>query len=165
MERNLQKFSIATGHYGLIDLNGEFIECTPDGRLIAIPHDEHNHSVQQPARSLDVVRSVVADLLPSAYADFNPNDAMMKAAAALWQIRNHLKKLAKPDNRNISSEWTLRLRTLAEIEAKALEAYLISAGLLNFVNEQVLVGYLTCAPDLDLEIEDDALEAYLIYSM
>ena len=65
VERNLLKISNATGHFGLIDLDGCLVECTSDGRLIANPHDSHNRSVQLaalPPRSLDDVPTCCAAL-------------------------------------------------------------------------------------------------------
>ena len=57
-------FSNATSHFGLVNIEGELIECSPDVRPIAIPQDAHNRSGQlatQPARSLDDVRTVVVN--------------------------------------------------------------------------------------------------------
>ena len=128
VERNLLKISNATGHFGLIDLNGCLVECTSDGRLIANPHDSHNRSVHLaalPPRSLDDVRTVVADLLRgSVYADVGPTEAVEKAQGDLLKIRTFLTQYKWDNNPNISPECTKRLRELAEIEADALNDYL-----------------------------------------
>ena len=127
VERNLRKFSNATSHYGLIDLNGEFIECTSDGRPIANPQNAYNRPEQlatQPARTLHGVRTVVADLLRgSAYSGAGQPDAAAKLQCNLSTIRTFLQQRVE-NHPNISRKWTLRLRELAEIEAAALNVYL-----------------------------------------
>ena len=139
VERNLRKFSNATGHYGVIDLKGEFIECTSDGRPLAIPTDAHNRFEQsstQPARSLDDLRTVAADLLRSSVLPVDrPTEAAASALDALTKIRTLLPQREENIDRdisieeiepNISFESARRLRNLAIIEADALEAYLKS---------------------------------------
>ena len=129
VERNLQKFSNATGHFGLIDLNGEFIECTSDGRRRAITHDTHSPFVKtatQPARSLDDVRTVVANgLRRFVFLGVHPTVAAARARGFLTNIRAMLNQ-SKGNQSNISKECTQRLCELAEIEAEALKAYLES---------------------------------------
>ena len=130
VEDNLRNFSHATGQFGLINTAGELIECTPDGRPIAIPQDAHNRSEQlaeQPARSLDDVRAVVAtELRRSVLQGLHPTDATTRARDVLKNIRTLLKQLEVETGPNISHEWIRRLRKLAAIEAEALEAYLKS---------------------------------------
>ena len=130
VERTLRKFSNATGHFGLIDLKGEFIECTSDGRPIAFSKDEQNRPVQlseltsQPPRSYDDVRTVIADLLRhSLYVGAERSDAMWRAHATIAEINRILLNIDKVNEQNISPECTTRLRELAKSEAKALKAY------------------------------------------
>ena len=140
VEEMLQMFSNSTGHVGLINIEGELLDCAPNGRPSAkpIPHDAHNRSVQlqlatqpAPARSLDDVRTVVADLLRrSLYANAGPTEAAVRARAALSKIRMQLQQPEEETGPNISLERTRRLRQLAAIEAEALEAYLKSPGLI-----------------------------------
>ena len=140
VEQKLRKVSNATGHFGLIDLKGGLIECTSDWRPIAIPKDEQNRPVQltaQPARSLNDVRTVVADLLRgSVYADASPTEAVEKAQGDLLKIRTLLKQFEEDNCPNISPECSQRLRELAEIEADALDDYLKQAGHQNGSNRQ-----------------------------
>ena len=130
IERKLQKFSHATGHYGFIDLNGEFIEYTSYGRRISNPQEAHNPFVQtatQPPRSLDDVRTVVANgLRRFVFLGLHSTDAAARARGFLTNIRTN-QTLLEGDHSNISLECTERLRELAKIEAAdALEEYLES---------------------------------------
>lgn len=85
------------------------------------------------------------------FFNFFIENFLMMAATALWEICNHLPQLKVADEPNISRKWNQRLRTLAEIEAEALEAYLISAGPPNLFKEtEALEEYLTSAPHPDL---------------
>ena len=128
VEQNLRKFSIATRHFGLIDLNGELIECTSVGRPIANLQDLHNCSVQlatQPPRSRNDVRTVIGNLLRrSVNADAETTDAAGREQAAMSKINRILQEPEDENEPNISSECRKRLRELAEIEAEALKAYL-----------------------------------------
>ena len=92
VEENLN----ATGHFGLINIEGELIECSPDVRSIAIPQDVYNRSGQlatQPARSLDDVRTVVANRLRRfVFVGVRPTDAATRARDVLTNIRTILKQ-------------------------------------------------------------------------
>ena len=128
VERNLQMFSHAIGHFGLIYLNGEFIECTSDGRRIPNPQDAQNCDVQtdiQRARSLEEVRTVVANELRVMFEGLQLTDAVTRVLGILSNIRKN-QKLFEGNRTNISHECTDRLGELAKIEADALEEYLES---------------------------------------
>ena len=128
VERTLRTLSNATGHFGLIDLNGRLIECTSDGRPIANSHDSHNRNLQlaaQPPRSRDDVRNVIGGLLRhSVFTDADPTDAAGRAQAAMSKINMILQEPEDENKPNVSSECRKRLCELAEMEAEALKAYL-----------------------------------------
>ena len=81
----------------------------------------------QPARSLYVVHTVVADMLRGfVFADAGPTEAVEKALDDLLKIRTLLQQFEEDNYPSISLECTQRLREFAEIEAEALKAYLVS---------------------------------------